>query len=34
MYNGPSSKGIFPVFITVPPTVRGSAAVVVYVYSS
>jgi hypothetical protein len=34
MYTGPSSKGMFPVFITLPVTVRGSAAVVVYVYSS
>jgi hypothetical protein len=29
MYAGPSSKGMFPVFITLPETVRGFAAVVV-----
>ena len=34
MYTGPSSKGTFPVFITLPVTVRPFVAVVVYEYSS
>nr|WP_142280382.1 hypothetical protein [Mycobacterium paraense] len=33
MYTGPNSNGMFPVFIRLPVTVRGFAAVVVYEYS-